>query len=149
MSATSLPAVTALGGTVVGLVVGELRARRTDRREDGEFYRDRRRAAYEQLWKITEDVLGTARVRDDLDAAEHLDLTRRVNVFSLQHAVYIDAPDRQRAGECLESVLVFLTCARVASGQSAVSADDAGHDGVPSGLWNHGPRAGGRVRRHA
>jgi hypothetical protein len=109
MSSAWLAASTALLGTGLGLIVGELRARRDNEREEATFYRDRRREAYEQLWRITEQAHVTARIEARVRPEEQIELLGTANSFAMLNAVYIDAADRQLAHNYLQSVLTFLS----------------------------------------
>jgi hypothetical protein len=107
-----LAPVLGLLGTVVGLVVGERRQRRTEARQQQEDFRKGEAAAYLELWRLVEE--SEMRLRSSLQFLSKANLAGQltaVNQFMIRNGVYIAAADRQLVWEYLFGVYEFLRLA--------------------------------------
>ncbi len=71
-------------------------------------YEEKRRDAYDGLWRVIEQAHVFARSEGPKSASAERRFTADVNAFAMVNGVYIDDADRQLAHEYITGVLQFL-----------------------------------------
>jgi hypothetical protein len=103
-----IPAITGLAGAAAGVALAHFRWARDRATAREAPYEERRRDAYDGLWRVVETAHGVARTAPPKSAAAERDLLAEVNSFAMVNGVYIDAVDRQLAHEYISEILRFL-----------------------------------------
>jgi hypothetical protein len=103
-----VPALAGLAGIAFGAVLTQFRwtRDRSDARRGP--YEEKRREAYDGLWRVVERAHVAARLEGPQSIANERRLVADVNSFAMVNGVYVDDDDRQLAFEYIAGVLQLL-----------------------------------------
>jgi hypothetical protein len=93
-----IPALIALGGTVLTLIVTGRRQRQKDRNDGKHKYQDARQEAYGLLWEKLEEVHMVMRT-DSAPLEKYNDAVREINTYISQKAILLDDEDQKLANQ--------------------------------------------------
>jgi hypothetical protein len=103
-----LPAITGLAGAVIGAGLAQFRwvRDRADVRRGP--YEEKRREAYDGLWRVVQQAHVAARLDAPQSPATERKLLAEVNTFAMVNGAYLDSEDRRLASEYIAGVLTLL-----------------------------------------
>jgi hypothetical protein len=120
---TSIPALIALTGVLVGLIVA-YRKWHVERRDSSSAdYRRDRRSAHKDLWERVEDVHVRLRAKN-LSKAEMRKLIKEFNSYLLRAGIYLEPDVREVAGEYLNAMVNLKEAVRSSGSKEAEQALD-------------------------
>jgi hypothetical protein len=103
-----LPALTGLLGVGLGVGLTQLRWARDRADAHRAPYDEKRREAYDGLWRIVEEAHIAARTESTESSASEVELMAKVNAFAMVNGAYVDDVDRQLAQDYINGVFAFL-----------------------------------------
>lgn len=103
-----VPALAGLAGIGLGAALAQFRWSRDRSDARRAPYDEKRREAYDGLWRVVEQAHVAARLEGAQSAAREWQLLADVNSFSMLNGVYVDDADRQLAFQYIRATLSLL-----------------------------------------